>query len=105
LTASPKEFDQVLECRVGMKANYGYSGIPARYLDTKQKGWEGCSLMIVMWFYRNYFRFHFEGVTDDHVHETLYVLCNVFHVISRKSINVKCLERLKDEIVSILCVF
>ncbi|KAK1607141.1 hypothetical protein QYE76_030814 [Lolium multiflorum] len=40
---------------------------------------------------------------DDHVRETLFGLCNFFDVISRKSIGVKQLNRLQEEIVEILC--
>jgi hypothetical protein len=40
---------------------------------------------------------------DEHVHETLFGLCNVFDVLSRKSIDMKQLERLQGEIVMILC--
>jgi hypothetical protein len=40
---------------------------------------------------------------DDHVHETLFGLCNFFDVISRKSISLKQLDALQEEIVVILC--
>jgi hypothetical protein len=40
---------------------------------------------------------------DEHVHETLFGLCNFFHVISRKSIGLKQLDTLQEEIVVILC--
>ena len=38
-----------------------------------------------------------------HVRETLFGLCNIFDVISKKSITLKRLNRLKEEIVVILC--
>ncbi|KAK1694390.1 hypothetical protein QYE76_011087 [Lolium multiflorum] len=44
-----------------------------------------------------------ERIMDDHVRETLFGLCNFFDVISRKSIGVKQLNRLQEEIVVILC--
>jgi hypothetical protein len=40
---------------------------------------------------------------DEHVRETLFGLCNVFDVLSRKSIGIKQLERLQGEIIMILC--
>ena len=39
---------------------------------------------------------------DKHVRDTLIDLCNFFDVISRKSISVKQLRRLQEEIVVIL---
>ena len=43
------------------------------------------------------------GIMDDHVRETLFGLCNFFDVISRKSVGVRQLRRLQEEIVVILC--
>jgi hypothetical protein len=40
---------------------------------------------------------------DEHVRETLFGLCNIFDVLSRKSIGIKQLKRLQGEIVMILC--
>jgi hypothetical protein len=40
---------------------------------------------------------------DEHVRETLFGLCNFFDVISRKSIGLKQLDALQEEIVVILC--
>src|SRR3954471_4880833 len=40
---------------------------------------------------------------DEHVRETLTCLCNFFDVVSRKSIGVKQLEMLQEEIMVILC--
>jgi hypothetical protein len=40
---------------------------------------------------------------DEHVRETLFGLCNVFDILSRKSIDMKQLKRLQGEIVMILC--
>ena len=42
------------------------------------------------------------GIMDEHVHDTLLALCNFFDVINRKSIGVKQLTRLQEEIVLIL---
>ncbi|KAK1669333.1 hypothetical protein QYE76_057492 [Lolium multiflorum] len=43
------------------------------------------------------------GIMDDHVSATLTGLCNFFDVITRKSMSVKKLARLQEEIVVILC--
>ena len=43
------------------------------------------------------------GIMDEHVRDTLLALCNFFDVINRKSIGVKQLDRLQEEIVLILC--
>jgi hypothetical protein len=42
------------------------------------------------------------GIMDKHVRDTLIGLCNFFDVISRKSISVKQLRRLQEEIIVIL---
>ena len=42
------------------------------------------------------------GIMDKHVRDTLIGLCKFFNVISRKSISVKQLRRLQEEIVVIL---
>ena len=42
------------------------------------------------------------GIMEKHVHDTLIGLCNFFDAISRKSITVKQLRRLQEEIVVIL---
>jgi hypothetical protein len=44
-----------------------------------------------------------QGIMDEHVRETLFGLCHIFDVLSRKSIGIKQLERLQGEIVMILC--
>ena len=43
------------------------------------------------------------GIMDEHVRETFFGLCNFFEVMSRKSIGVRQLGRLQEEIVGILC--
>ena len=40
---------------------------------------------------------------DEHVRDMLLAMCNFFDVINRKSIGVKQLDRLQEEIVLILC--
>jgi hypothetical protein len=43
------------------------------------------------------------GIMDEHVRQTLFGLCNFFDVIPRKSISLRKLDRLQEEIVVILC--
>ena len=43
------------------------------------------------------------GIMDAHVRETLFGLCNFFDIISRKSVGVRQLRRLQEEIMVILC--
>ena len=43
------------------------------------------------------------GIMDKHVRDTLTDLCNFFDVVSRKSITLRRLTRLQEEIVVILC--
>ena len=43
------------------------------------------------------------GVMDENVRETLFGLCNFFDVISQKSITLKKLKRIREEIIVILC--
>ena len=43
------------------------------------------------------------GIMDAHVRETLFGLYNFFDVISQKSVGVRQLRRLQEEIVVILC--
>jgi hypothetical protein len=43
------------------------------------------------------------GIMDEHVRQMLFGLCNFFDVISQKSIGVKKLDSLQEEIMVILC--
>jgi hypothetical protein len=43
------------------------------------------------------------GMMEDLIGGTLLYFCNVFNVMSRKSISFKRFERLKEEIIGILC--
>jgi hypothetical protein len=45
------------------------------------------------------------GIMDKHVCETLFGLCNVFDILSRKSIGMKQLERLQGEICELEIYF
>ena len=83
-TLDPKEVDQLFKCLAGIKVSSGYGGTISRYLDTKKKMFSGM-------------KSH-----DCHVRETLTDLCHFFDAISQKSISVKQLHRLQEEIVVIL---
>ena len=86
-----------------IKISSGYSAIPRRYLDSKKQRFSGmkshdCHLMMMQ-----LLPVALRGIMDKHVCDTLLDLCNVFDVVSRKSISLKRLDRLKEEIVVILC--
>jgi hypothetical protein len=80
----------------------GYYRKIRRFLDTKQKRFSGmkfhdCHVMMTQ-----ILPVALRGIMDKYVHDTLTGLCNFFNVISRKSINVKQLRRLQEEIIVIL---
>ena len=102
-TLSQKETDQFFKCLYGIKVSSGYSGKISRYLDEKKQRFSGmkshdCHVMMTQ-----LLPVALRGIMDTHVRETLIGLCNFFDVISQKSISIKQLRRLKEEIVVILC--
>ena len=102
-TLSPKEIDQFFKCLTGIKVSSGYCGKISRFLDTKKKRFSGmkshdCHVMMTQ-----ILPVALRGIMDKHIHDTLIRLCNFFDVISQKSISVKQLGRLQEEIVVILC--
>ena len=87
----------------GIKVSSGYSGKISRYLDIKKKRFSrmkshDCHVMMTQ-----ILPVALRGIMDKHVRDTLMGLCNFFDTISRKSISVKQLKRLREEIVVILC--
>ncbi|KAK1663795.1 hypothetical protein QYE76_051954 [Lolium multiflorum] len=97
---SGEEIDTLLK---GVKVPFGYSGIISRYMDPKKRNFSGmkshdCHVMMTQ-----ILPVAIRGIMDDHVRATLTGLCNFFDVITRKSISVKKLARLQEEIVVILC--
>ena len=99
---SPAEIDQFFKCLTGVKVSSGYCGKISRYLDTDKKRFSGmkshdCHVMMMQ-----ILPVALRGIMDKHVRDTLIGLCNFFDVISRKSISVKQLHRLQEEIVFIL---
>jgi hypothetical protein len=102
-TFSPAEVDQFFNCLVGVRVPFGYSGVISRYMDPKKRNFSGmkshdCHVMMTQ-----ILPVAIRGIMDDHVRATLTGLCNFFDVITRKSISVKKLARLQEEIVVILC--
>ncbi|KAK1611707.1 hypothetical protein QYE76_035380 [Lolium multiflorum] len=102
-TFSPAEVDQFFNCLVGVRVPFGYSGLISRYMDPKKRNFSGmkshdCHVMMTQ-----ILPVAIRGIMDDHVRATLTGLCNFFDVITRKSISVKKLARLQEEIVVILC--
>ena len=101
-TLSQAEIDQFFKCLTGVKVSSGYCGKISRYLDTDKKRFSGmkshdCHVMMTQ-----ILPVALRGIMDKHVRDTLIGLCNFFDVISRKSISVKQLRRLQEEIVVIL---
>ena len=101
-TLDPKEVNQLFKCLAGIKVSSGYCGKISRYLDTKKKRFSGmkshdCHVMMMQ-----LLPVALRGIMDTHVRETLTDLCHFFDAISRKSIDVKQLHRLQEEIVVIL---
>ncbi|KAK1620766.1 hypothetical protein QYE76_026283, partial [Lolium multiflorum] len=75
----------------------------SRYMDLKKRNFSGmkshdCHVMMTQ-----ILPVAIRGIMDYHVRATLTGLCNFFDVITRKSISVKKLARLQEEIVVILC--
>ena len=102
-TLSEKELEQFFKCLLGVKVSHGYSGNIGRYLDETKKRFSGmkshdCHMLMI-----HILPVAIRGIMDEHVHETLFGLCNFFDVISRKSIGLKQLDALQEEIVVILC--
>ena len=92
----------MFKCLAGIKVSSGYCGKISRYLDTKKKRFSGmkshdCHVMMTQ-----LLPVALRGIMDTHVRETLTDLCHFFDAISRKSISVKQLHRLQEEIVVIL---
>ena len=96
------EIHQFFKCLTRVKVSSGYCGKISRYLDTDKKRFSGmkshdCHVMMTQ-----ILPVALRGIMDKHVCDMLIGLCNFFDVISRKSISVKQLRRLQEEIVVIL---
>ena len=101
-TISQEEIDQFFTCLVGVKLPYGYAGKIRRYLDTAKQKFSGMKSHDCHVLMTQILPVAIRGIMDAHVRETLFGLCNFFDVISRKSVGVRQLRRLQEEIVVIL---
>jgi hypothetical protein len=102
-TLSEKELEQFFKCLLGVKVSHGYSRNIGRYLDEAKNRFSGmkshdCHVLMMQ-----ILPVAIRGIMDEHVRETLFGLCNLFDIISRKSIGLKQLDALQEEIVVILC--
>jgi len=102
-TLSQKEIEQFFACLVGVKLPYGYAGKISRYLDSAKQKFSGMKSHDCHVLMTQILPVAIRGIMDVHVRETLFGLCNFFDVISRKSVGVRQLRRLQEEIVVILC--
>ncbi|KAK1632005.1 hypothetical protein QYE76_006320 [Lolium multiflorum] len=102
-TTSPEELEQFFRCLLGVKVPHGYSGNIRRYLDVAKKRFTGMKSHDCHVLMTQILPVAIRGIMDEHVRDTLFGLCNFFDVITRKSIGVRQLKMLQDEIVVILC--
>ena len=102
-TLSQEEIEQFFTCLLGVKLPYGYAGKISRYLDPAKQKFSGMKSHDCHVLMTQILPVAIRGIMDAHVRETLFGLCNFFDVISRKSIGVRQLRRLQEEIVVILC--
>ena len=75
----------------------------SRYLDSAKQKFSGMKSHDCHVLMTQILSVAIRGIMDAHVRETLFGLCNFFDVISRKSVGVRQLRRLQEEIVVILC--
>src|SRR4051812_3818841 len=102
-TLSQKEIHQLINCLLGIKLPYGFAGKISRYLDSAKQRFSGMKSHDCHVLMTQLLPVAMRGIMDDHIRETLFGLCNFFDVISRKSVGVRQLRRLQEEIVVILC--
>src|SRR4051812_23162968 len=100
-TLSQKEIHQLINCLLGIKLPYGFAGKISRYLDSAKQRFSGTKSHDCHVLMTQLLPVAMRGIMDDHVRETLFGLCNFFDVISRKSVGVRQLRRLQEEIVVI----
>jgi hypothetical protein len=100
-TMSPEELEQFFRCLLRVKVPHSYSGNISRYLDVAKKRFtemksHDCHMLMT-----RILPVAIRGIMDEHVHDMLFGLCNFFDIITRKSISVRQLKMLQDEIVVI----
>ena len=92
----------MFKCLAGIKVSSGYYGKISRYLDTKKKRFSGMKSHDGHVMMTQLLPVALRGIMVTHVRETLTDLCHFFGAISQKSISVKQLHRLQEDIVVIL---
>ena len=102
-TLSKKEAIQFMKCLLGVKFPNGFAGKISRWLDEAKQRFSGMKSHDVAVLMTQVLPVAIRGIMDKHVRETLFGLCNFFDVISRKSIGIRQLTRLQEEIVVIVC--
>ncbi|KAK1611785.1 hypothetical protein QYE76_035458 [Lolium multiflorum] len=101
-TTSPEELEQFFRCLRGGKFSR-LLGEYKVYLDVAKKRFTGMKSHDCHVLMTQILPIAIRGIMDEHVRDTLFGLCNFFDVITRKSIGVRQLKMLQDEIVVILC--
>jgi hypothetical protein len=101
-TLSPNEVDQMFKCLLGVRFPLGYAGLISRYLHPNKKIFSGMKSHDYHVMMTQILPVAIRGIMEPHVRQTLTGLCNFFDVITRKSISVKKLGRLQEEIVTII---
>ncbi|KAK1618835.1 hypothetical protein QYE76_024352 [Lolium multiflorum] len=102
-TLNPDELEQFFKCLLEVKFPLGYAGLIRRWLDPTKKIFSGMKSHDYHVMMTQILPVAIRGIMEPHVRATLTDLCNVFDVITRKSITIKKLGRLQEEIVTILC--
>ena len=94
---------QLINYLLGIKLPYGFAVKINRYLDSAKQRFSGMKSHDCHVLMTQLLPVAKRGIMDDHIRETLFGRCNFFDVISWKSIGVRQLRRLQEEIVVILC--
>jgi putative effector of murein hydrolase LrgA (UPF0299 family) len=92
----------MFKCLLGVKFPLGYAGLISRYLDPNKKIFSvvkshDCHIMMTQ-----ILSVAIRRIMEPHVCQTLTGLYHFFYIITRKSISVKKLGRLQEEIVTII---
>ncbi|KAK1628120.1 hypothetical protein QYE76_002435 [Lolium multiflorum] len=102
-TTSPEDLEQFFRCLLGVKVPHRSPGNISRYLDVAKKRFTGMKSHDCHVLMTQILPVAVRGIMDVHVRDTLFGPYNFFDVITRKSIGVRQLKMLQDEIVVILC--
>jgi hypothetical protein len=100
---SPEELEQFFRCLLRVKLPHNYSGNISRYLNIAKKRFIGMKSHNCHVLMTQILPIAIRGIMDEHVRDMLFDLCNFFDIITRKSIGMRQLKMLQDEIMVILC--